>query len=303
MRRDSGYTFIKLLSPLDLATLLYVLASGIYICFSTASLTELLPHFGVKALVVLVIACLAVLNRNLPGNKVILFARNLYPLLFIGFFYTETYCMKNVIFDTNLDPHFFNLEQSLWNCQPSVEFSKNMPWPWFNELMNICYFSFYVLIGASCITLYLKKVPEAQKGIFTIVCSFYLYYIIFAILPVAGPLSQLPETGTEAPPYFFGKLMHDILTDYEKPTGAFPSSHVGIAFIIAYVTYRHARKLCFVTLPFVVGICFATVYIKAHYLVDVIAGMISAPVCIVLSRNMYTKLLTYQAYGEPAKNL
>ncbi|MCZ8284097.1 MAG: phosphatase PAP2 family protein, partial [Bacteroidia bacterium] len=64
-----------------------------------------------------------------------------------------------------------------------------------------------------------------------------------------------------------------------------------------------ARKLCFVTLPFVVGICFATVYIKAHYLVDVIAGMISAPVCIVLSRNMYTKLLTYQAYGEPAKNL
>jgi membrane-associated phospholipid phosphatase len=303
VRTDSGYNIIKLLSPLDLATLLYVLASGIYICFSAACFQDLLPHFGVRVLIILLIAGLAVLNKSMPDNKAIRLVRNLYPLIFLGFFYTETYCMKNVIFDKNLDYYFFDLEQRLWNCQPSLEFSKHMPWGWFNELMNICYFSFYALIGASCITLYLKKVPEAQKGIFTIIFSFYLYYIIFAILPVAGPLSHMPNAITQTPPYFFGKLMQEILVHLERPTAAFPSSHVGIAVIIAYITYLYLRKLFFVTLPFVIGICFATVYIKAHYLVDVLAGIASVPLCIMLSGKLYTKFSSYEANRNIPKTL
>lgn len=292
---------MKMLSPIDLATVLYILVSGVYICFNTASFKDLLPHFGARVLIMLLIAGLAVLNANRPDNKPILFVRNLYPLLFIGFFYTETYCMKNIIFDKNLDPYFFNMEQSLWACQPSIEFAKHAPWGWFNELMNICYFSFYVLIGASCITLYLKKMPGAQKEIFTIIFSFYLYYIIFAIVPVAGPLSHISNAITETPPYFFGKLMQEILVHIERPTAAFPSSHVGIAVIIAYVTYLHARTLFFVILPFVIGICFATVYIKAHYLVDVIAGLMTAPVCIIISGKMHAKFLMFNARHIPAK--
>ncbi|MES2133591.1 MAG: phosphatase PAP2 family protein [Bacteroidota bacterium] len=296
MKKNSGYKFLTLFSPLDLATILYVLVSGIYICFSTACFKDLLPHFLVRALVLIIIASLVLISVKLPHHKLILFIRNLYPLLFLGFFYAETYCMKNIIFDTNLDPWFYNMEQRLWNCQPSMEFSKHMHWGWFNELMNICYFSYYALIGAACIVLYLKKVPKAQKGIFTIIFSFYLYYLIFAILPVAGPLSHIPNAMTETPPYFFGKLMQVLLVHFEKPTAAFPSSHVGIALIIAYVTYNHLRGLFFIILPFVIGICFATVYIKAHYLVDVIGGIISAPLFIILSRKIYNKFLPCTTY-------
>jgi membrane-associated phospholipid phosphatase len=44
-----------------------------------------------------------------------------------------------------------------------------------------------------------------------------------------------------------------------------------------------------VVLPFVIGICFATVYLKAHYLVDVIGGMLSVPVFILLTDGLYNK--------------
>lgn len=296
MKKDSGYKFLRLFSPLDLATILYVLASGIYICFSTACFKDLLPHFAVRAVVLVFIISLAAFNKKFPDHKPIRFVRNLYPLIFLGFFYTETYCMKNIIFDTNLDHYFYSIEQRLWNCQPSIEFSRLAHWGWFSELMNICYFSYYLLIGVVCITLYLKKVPQARQSIFMVIVSFYFYYFIFAILPVAGPLSHIPNATYQTSPYFFGKLMQEILVHFERPTAAFPSSHVGIALIISYLCFNYLRKLFFITLPFVLGICFATVYIKAHYLVDVIGGIISAPLCIILSKKIYNKFLPCTTY-------
>ena len=63
----------------------------------------------------------------------------------------------------------------------------------------------------------------------------------------------------------------------ERPTAAFPSSHVGVTTILLLLAW-HARnrKLLYTLLPFYVLMCFATVYIQAHYAVDVIGGWISA---------------------------
>ncbi len=303
MKKDTHYKLLTLFSPLDLATILYIAISAGYFCFSTATFKFLLPHFVIRVLILILIIWLSVLGRKFSSNRVILFLRNLYPLFFLGFFYTETSCMKNIIFNTNFDVFFFNVEQSLWNCQPSIEFSKLIDKAWFSELMNMCYFSYYALIGITCIVLYLKNEPRAQKGIFIIICSFYLYYLIFAVFPVVGPQYYLSHPNSEiAPPYFFGKIMHTLITDFEQPTGAFPSSHVGIAIIIAYITYKYVKKLFFIILPFVLGICFATVYIKAHYLVDVIGGIISAPVFIILTGKIYTEFLFCKPYYGKSEN-
>ncbi|WP_317897858.1 phosphatase PAP2 family protein [Aurantibacillus circumpalustris] len=204
--------------------------------------------------------------------------------------------MKNIIFKENFDELFFNLEQILWNCQPSLIFQKVMPQVWFNELMNMCYFSYYLLIGSVCILIYLKSPKNSQKDIFVIVFSFYLYYVIFDIFPVAGPHYYVAGADSDVTPrLFFGELMHTIISDLERPTAAFPSSHVGIAVIIAYFAYKHVKKVFYVILPFVLGICMATVYIKAHYLVDVIAGIISAPLFILLSNKVYALFLRFNS--------
>lgn len=298
MRKTGSHTLPELFSPLDLATILYMACTAAYMCFGPADMTLLLPHFAVRIIVLIVACSLAMLNTKYEGNRFILFLRNLYPLLFLGFFYTETSCMKNIIFHNNLDYYFYNAEQNLWHCQPSAVFSKIMNQDWFNELMNICYFSYYIIIGLVCVALYFSSSKKAQKGIFIVIVSFYMYYLIFAILPVVGPQYYVPDAISTIPPHFFGKLMHNIIISYEQPTGAFPSSHVGVAFIISYISYNYIKKLFFITLPFVIGICFATVYIKAHYLVDVVAGIISAPIFIHLSKKIYDKFTTLSSIDD-----
>ena len=61
----------------------------------------------------------------------------------------------------------------------------------------------------------------------------------------------------------------------EHPTGAFPSSHVGIAVICMILAWQSKNKtLFFSLLPFTILIFLATIYIRAHYAIDVIAGFI-----------------------------
>jgi membrane-associated phospholipid phosphatase len=166
-----------------------------------------------------------------------------------------------------------------------------MPQEWFAELMNICYFSYYLITTVVCLAIYFKNRTESYESIFIVIFSFYLYYIVFALIPVAGPQFFYGYSDVE-PPYFFGKIMHYILLNVEEPTGAFPSSHVGIALILSYVAFKHQRLVFYFSLPFVIGICFATVYLKAHYLIDVIGAFISVPIFIAISSFVYQKLLS-----------
>ena len=290
MKKRLSY-FTAQLSPLDIGALFYVLLSGLYIAIGAPHLVDIIPHVILRLGIIILIFALIYLQKLYP-NTAILFLRNLYPLAFLSFFYSETSYMKNILFHTNLDIYFSNADQYIWGFQPSLQFCKTMNQPWFNELMNICYFSYYLITAVICIGIYMDKKHLAYKPIFIAIFSFYLYYIIYDILPVTGPqfyFNTLPNEST--PPYFFGKLMRYLLLNYEKPTGAFPSSHVGLALILSFIAWQHHKILFWVSIPFVIGICFATVYLKAHYAVDVLAALITVPVFIYISNMVYKKLL------------
>jgi len=264
-------------------------------CFGFSYLEDPMPHFIARFGVVAFIYILAYLNQKHKG-RFILFLRNLYPLILLSFFYAETGYMKNIIISDNLDPYFSGIDEAIWGFQPSLQFSKAMSQGWFNELMNISYFSYYLIAAVVCVTLYVSKKQQSYKPIFIVVFSFYLYYIIYDVLPVTGPQYYFDTMTKEpTPPYFFGKIMRYLLLEYEKPTGAFPSSHVGLAIILGYVAFKNQKSLFYGSLPFVIGICFATVYLKAHYAVDVLGALITAPIFIIISSSVYNKLLLLNA--------
>jgi membrane-associated phospholipid phosphatase len=55
------------------------------------------------------------------------------------------------------------------------------------------------------------------------------------------------------------------------------------------MAWRANRKLSLVLLPFYVLLCCATVYIQAHYLIDAIAGFLSALVIYQVSTYLYKR--------------
>ena len=76
---------------------------------------------------------------------------------------------------------------------------------------------------------------------------------------------------------FFYHMVENAHAAGERPTAAFPSSHVGITTILMFLAWRLRNKWLFWgMMPLYALMCFATVYIQAHYVVDVIGGWVSA---------------------------
>jgi membrane-associated phospholipid phosphatase len=269
---------IKNCYPVEQITIYYAVLTAIYILMLPGMAGDMLfPLLSARVLVVSALFFLQWLEntkRCLPAARI----RQLLPLALVVYWYPETYYMDSFFFP-NLDGFFIAADEFLFGCQPSLVFCRIMPWQWFNELMNLSYLSFYFIIGSTVLASYRTKKTKADSTIFVILFSFLIYYLLFIIFPVMGPQFYFPEPDNCTPDTWPFRAIMRFLQDWgEKPTGAFPSSHVGITVVCLLLLYAHKiRKLFWAVLPLAVLLMASTVYIKAHYLIDVVAGLLTAP--------------------------
>jgi len=230
-------------------------------------------------------------DNNYP-SKTSHWIRFFYPLVLATYIYGETAQLSHIFFNHSLDGMLSSIEDSIFGFQPALRFDKAMPQLWFKELMNFGYFTYYLFtFGFALAAFYLRK-KEAMKIMFVILFSFLTYYIFFIIFPTEGPQYYFLNGKTPPPQGIFSHLIHWIQEVGEAPTGAFPSSHVGMMIIFCWLSIKYFRVLLPITLLFTVIITFATVYIKAHYVVDIVAGYLSAPILIFLSLQFYKMSMT-----------
>lgn len=217
----------------------------------------------------------------------------------LAWWYPDTYEINRMF--PNLDHIFAGWEQDLFGCQPALLFAKAFPWAVVSELMSMGYFMYYPMIAAVILYYFFRKYEEAERVAFVILTGFFLYYVVFIYVPVVGPTFYYDAVGIKditqgvfpalgdyfnthtdclpTPGYsdgIFYQLVEDAKSAGERPTAAFPSSHVSISTICILLGWHSGnRKLVYIMLPFYIFLCLATVYIQAHYLIDAIAGLVT----------------------------
>jgi len=277
---------LRIVYPTDLITLAYIVLTGIFIILSGLKLTDINSHLSARIGFVLIITLFIYLDFQFP-NRIFRFLRLFYPLALLGYFYPEVDYMNNVFFH-NMDPQVANLEVTIFGGHPSIWFSEYFPWKWFNDLMNFGYFSYYFLIFIVAYYVYKNEYEKFSFVMFIICMSFYIYYFIFILFPVAGPQFYLTPPDNQIPDaYFFREAIKFVHSIGERPAAAFPSSHVGIMCILLYLSFKFARKLFKWLIPIGILLILSTVYIKAHYVIDVIAGFLTVPIIYWISSQTY----------------
>ncbi len=217
----------------------------------------------------------------------------------LAWWYPDTYEINRMF--PNLDHHFAQWEQNLCGCQPALLFSKYLPWAVVSELMDMGYFMYYPIIATVLLFYFFKRYAEFSRCATIILASFFLYYVVFIFVPVVGPTFYYHAVGVgeiakgifpalgdyfnyhqdclPSPGYtdgIFYQLVEEAKAAGERPTAAFPSSHVGISTIcMCLVWHTKNRKFFYVLLPIYFFLCLATVYIQAHYLIDLLAGLVT----------------------------
>ena len=280
------------LNNVDRITILYVLLTTLLLILGSDQYENITQHYLTRLVMLLFIWLIIWLGKEFPGRVTYLF-HHLYPLIFLSYFFPETDYLNN-IFMTDLDPGIIRLELSIFGIMPSEVFSSYCSQAWFSELMHLGYFSFYLII-TFFVGYYYIKLPElAEKRVFIFFLSFYLFYLIFIFSPSAGPQYFLPASDSNVPKgYLFTDIMKEILLYGDKPTGAFPSSHIGMTWLMMYFFFVDNRKVFLWWLIPALVLTFSTVYIKAHYAVDVLAGFLIVPLFIWLGDKVYNWFLEY----------
>lgn len=264
---------------------------------------------GGRAVIAAAIFVLYALYRRFPC-RLMVFVRITVQMSLLNYWYPETYEFNRLF--PNLDHLFASCEQYLFGGQPALWFSQALPGTLFSEAFNLGYFSYYPMVLVLMLFYFFCRYRQYQEASFIVMCSFFIYYAIYSYLPVAGPqfyfeaigveraaAGDFPALGTyfsqhtemlpapgDADGLFYG-LVHSAQELGERPTAAFPSSHIGVTVIMLILAFRTSRRLGYALLPFSLLLCCATVYIQAHYLIDAIAGLLSAVPVYLLSRTLY----------------
>lgn len=169
-------------------------------------------------------------------------------------------------------------------------FFRSIAWAPAADLVTIGYWSYFLLpivLGAS---LYrpsdLRKFREATT---VLLVGWFISYLGYFAIPAQGPHVLLPAArAPELDGWLFAGTMHKALLAIEGTIpDAFPSGHALVAMLILLLAWRLHRRVFWIVLPFATGLILGTMYLRYHYVVDVLAAVVLVPPCVALGRALH----------------
>ena len=285
----------KGLLAVEWVVLAYMLLTTVVILFTYTKAINPESMLWGRFRILVTMAALWVVYKMVPC-RFTFFCRIGLHLALLSWWYPDTYEINRIF-------HLFaSWEQQIFGCQPALLFYDALPSIFISEPLIIGYSGYFPLIAVVSLFYFFCRYQEFERATFIILASFFLYYVVFVLLPVTGPqyyyavvgLDNIangifPDIGTHFalhqdklpipgdPNGFFHQLLEAAHETGERPTAAFPSSHVGITVILSILAWKARNKPLFIlTLVFLVLINLATIYLRAHYVIDIIAGWITA---------------------------
>ncbi len=231
----------------------------------------------------------ALTARYLPrwwDHPVARFLRWWYPVILMFFCFTAVGWMIHIIRPAFIDPLLIDLERALFGVM-WTPLLQRFAHPLLTEVMYFFYTSYYFLIPGLGLPLYLawrrrgiaERGPQFREYMLAVTLTFWVCYLHFLVTPGAGPVFWAGYPGPVL------TLQGGPITAFEQwlfergaiVGGAFPSSHVAVAFVIAIYALRY-RVAGWFFAPVAVGLSSSTMYSGYHYGVDVVWGIVVAVV-------------------------
>ena len=274
---------------IDRWAVVYLGASGIYSLLTP----EVFPDPGRFIAIHVVLAVLVWFVppwlRGLSWGPARLLGEIYLPMLF-PILYAELEYLGLIFFDfeSSLDPALISLEAWIHGGQPSLDWSRAWPWPWFHELMEFAYFSYYFL-SLSFLALVFRARGVRPDERWHVVRDFVrdlsttmlICYALYSIFPAWGP-KYFRAGYVEVDGWIFTGIMRYIHENGALLGAAFPSSHVAASMIPWWYTWMlFPRHRWWMTTIFVL-LCMSTVYCRYHYVVDVYAGILLAGIVLFM---------------------
>jgi membrane-associated phospholipid phosphatase len=163
-----------------------------------------------------------------------------------------------------------------------------------------CFYSSYYLLPVSLAVWWWRRNRTAFRELMMgEVGALFIGYLGYLFLPAIGPHAHLPveHFGGPLEGDFIGNAIRSLNDAHSGsfPRDAFPSLHTANGVTAILVCLRHERRLLWIYAPVVTGLVVATMYLRFHYAVDVVAGVVLA----ILWQVAVVRLVTRESENPP----
>lgn len=213
------------------------------------------------------------------GGKTLSFIRDWYVLPLLITIYLGHGRLIPLINPHDIDGLLIGIDRILFFGHDPTVLLERFTRPLTTELLQIVYASFYLLPFSLCALAYRRD----REGTFhtiaaTIMIGFYISYIGYYLTPAIGPrftlepLQGLPLTGIVS----FDFIRWTLDTAAGVVRDCCPSGHAMLSFLTALLARRYEKRFFVPALAWTGLLMYSTVYLRYHYMIDLIVGVILA---------------------------
>jgi len=204
------------------------------------------------------------------------FVRDSMPFVLCANLYVNLHDLIRFYHAPDITGALYRWDVALLGFEPTI-WAERFIHPLLTDYFTVCYWLFYVLAPLLGLLLYLKKDFRAFRAtMVSVVLCIYLGYIGYVVWPASAPRLFIP--GAYNVP-LHGLAFLDLTRSATAAVpltahGAFPSLHCAVALLAVLLAWRHLRWFAWFQMPFASGLILGTVYLRHHWVVDILAGFV-----------------------------
>jgi hypothetical protein len=249
--------------------------------------------------------CVAVLvlvrGGLLKGTFVAPFAYRLAVYGTVQISYFELRELLPVVNSSSLDAQLSFVDERVLHFEPSV-FMDRFVSPATTEWFAFFYFGYFALLATHVLPMlfFSRRTTLVAEFALGLILVYATAHTLYMVVPGYGPVRHLAERYQHELPR--GMWLNAVLNAVESggaQKDIFPSLHTAGPVYLSLFSFRHRDKLPFkYTWPFVsffsANIVIATMFLRWHYLIDVIAGLALSVGGFVLAAHLTAREIRFR---------
>ena len=205
-----------------------------------------------------------------------------YPLAMNFIFFNLKFTIPK-LHPAKMDSFLSHIDSLLIGSTPSLRV-ETLVHPVLTEIFSLCYILFFPYLLFSLVYYFLGELDLLKKFIIGLFTIYGLGFLGYSLVPAAGPCHALaaqysvPLTGG-----WITGWNAAVVTQGSNGVDVFPSLHCAVSCFLLFFDRRHRPWRYKLYLLPCIGLWFSTIYMRYHYLIDVLCGFALAAFALWLA--------------------
>jgi len=218
--------------------------------------------------------------------------RDFAPFFVLLFMYYTMWGNATQLSGPDRDLELMAWDQRLFGFQASVAMQRFISPP-LTAWMQFAYFFHLPNIPIVACFIYIWRSRERFREMMTgLVVVTAVGVSCYMLVPGVGPMYAMRDRFTVPLTQQVVGILNEPIKFHDWAhvhRDVFPSLHVGMSFLVWMYAWRNSRALFWILSPFILSLWVSTLYLRYHYMVDVVAGLILAPLCYWFANWMFKR--------------